>query len=61
MVIGNPVESQYDRMVKKYNGRIVGIKRNEVMINGNLYDLKLYEILKEEFEEVINGDANGST
>lgn len=51
MIMGNPIEPQYDRIVKKYGGRIVGIKKNDIMIHGSLYDLKLYEILRSEFNE----------
>lgn len=47
MVVGNPIEEQYDRMVAKYGGRIVGIEKQEALINGTLKDLKLYEIFKE--------------
>lgn len=45
VVVGNPAEKMYDRFIEKYNGRIVGIKKNEVkLVDGKFYDLKLYEI-----------------
>jgi hypothetical protein len=48
VVIGNPVEKTYDRLIKRAGGRIVGIREKEVrLIDGLLYDLKLYEILRE--------------
>ncbi|TVX86108.1 hypothetical protein FPZ44_23735 [Paenibacillus agilis] len=50
VVIGNPIEKSYDRMTHKYGGRIVGVNRNEVLLSdGTLNDLKLYEILKEDY------------
>jgi hypothetical protein len=46
VVIGNPVEKTYDKLVKRYNGRIVGIREQETrLIDGQLYDMKEYEIL----------------
>jgi hypothetical protein len=46
VVIGNPIEKTYDKLVKQYNGRIVGIREQEVrLIDGKLYDVKEYEIL----------------
>jgi len=50
VVIGNKIEKTYDRLIKRYNGRIVGIKKQEVrLLDGKLYDLKEYEILSEEY------------
>lgn len=51
VVIGNPVEKSYDKMCEKYGGRIVGVKKKQVrLIDGELYDEKLYEILREDYE-----------
>lgn len=51
VVIGNPIEKSYDKMCEKYGGRIVGVKRKQVrLIDGELYDEKLYEILREDYE-----------
>ena len=61
VVIGNPIEKSYDKMIKKYGGRIVGIKKEDVkLIDGKYYDRKIYEILASEYfsenkEEIING------
>lgn len=45
VVIGNPAERMYDRFIEKYNGRIVGIKKNDAkLVDGKYYDLKLYEL-----------------
>lgn len=46
--IGNPIEKTYDKLTKKYGGRIVGIYEKETkLLDGKFYDLKLYEMLKE--------------
>lgn len=43
--VGNPIEKMYDKYIKKYGGRVVGIKKEEdKLLDGNYYDLKLYEI-----------------
>lgn len=45
VVIGNPIEKQYDKLVNKYGGRIVGIQlAHTKLIDNNYYDVKLYEI-----------------
>lgn len=50
VVVGNPIEKSYDKLVKKYGGRIVGIEKKEVrLIDGNLYDKKLYEISRDSY------------
>ena len=50
VIIGNPIEKSYDRLVKKYGGRIIGIFKNDVKLIDNLYyDRKLYEILASEY------------
>lgn len=50
VVIGNPIEKSYDRMIQRYGGRIVGIFRQDTrLIDGNLYDVKDYEILRSEY------------
>jgi len=50
VVVGNPIEKCYDRLAKRAGGRIVGIKKQEVrLIDNHLYDLKLYEVLLEDY------------
>jgi hypothetical protein len=50
VVRGNPIEKTYDKLIKQYNGRIVGIKEQETrLIDGKLYDTKEYEILAESY------------
>jgi hypothetical protein len=55
VTIGNPVEKQYDRIITRYGGRIVGIKRQEYkLIDGKYYDIKEYEIFAENYFKAIN-------
>ena len=43
-----------DKMINKYGGRIVGIYRQEAkLIDGEYYDLKMYEILASEYFKTI--------
>lgn len=50
VVIGNPIEATYDRLITKYGGRIVGIDRQDTKLwDGKYYDVKRYEILKEDY------------
>lgn len=48
--VGNPIEKTYDKLIKKYGGRIIGIKeKDEKLLDGKLYDFKMYEIFRDEF------------
>jgi hypothetical protein len=50
VVRGNQVEKTYDKLIKRYNGRIVGIKEQETrLMDGRLYDVKEYEILADRY------------
>lgn len=50
VIVGNPIEKQYDRIVKKFGGRIVGtFKDSCVLFDNNHYDIKYYEILKSDY------------
>lgn len=50
VVVGNPIEKSYNKMIKKYGGRIIGIKKEDVkLIDGEYYDKKMYEILAAEY------------
>ena len=45
VIIGNPVEKMYDKFIKKYGGKVIGIKKKTRMLaDGKYYDRKLYEI-----------------
>jgi len=51
VIIGNPAERHYDRIINKYGGRIVGIKLADIkLFDGSYYDTKLYEISKESYD-----------
>jgi len=55
VVIGNPIEKSYDKMVTKYGGRIIGTAINETKLYDNeYYSVKYYEILN-------NGYSNKQT
>lgn len=57
VIIGNPIEKSYDRMVMKYGGRIVGMYKNDVkLIDGLYYDRKIYEILASEYFNTISNN-----
>lgn len=50
VIVGNPIESQYDRLISRYGGKIIGTYREHVMLpDGKLYDEKLYEIFREDY------------
>lgn len=50
VVIGNPIEDTYDRLIEKYGGRIVGVHKEDVkLVDGLYYDRKLYEITSREY------------
>ena len=50
VVVGNPVESFYDKIVSQHGGRIVGTHKQDTrLMDGKLYDIKHYEILKENY------------
>ena len=50
VIIGNKSESNYDRLLKLFGGRIVGTFENDVLLSdGKYYDVKHYEITKENY------------
>lgn len=50
VVVGNPIEKQYNKLIEKYGGRIVGIYYDDVkLFDGKLYDRQLYELLRKDF------------
>lgn len=55
VVINNPIEKSYDKMIKKYNGRIVGIEYKETkLMDGEYYDVKKYEILRDDYMKTVH-------
>lgn len=50
VVVGNPAEKSYDKMIKRYGGRVVGYrKENTRLFDGKYYDEKLYEVMREDY------------
>ncbi len=48
--IGNPIEKTYDKLTKKYGGRVIGIaEKDSKLLDGNYYDYKSYEIHREDY------------
>ncbi len=59
VVVGNPIENTYDRLIDKYHGRIVGVQEKQVrLIDGQFFDKKLYEILADDY---FNGRKEGAS
>jgi hypothetical protein len=55
VVIGNPVEKTYDNLCRRYGGRILCIEKEETRLQDNkLYDVKRYEIMREDYLKVRN-------
>jgi len=53
-IIGNPAEKHCDKLVKKYDGRIVGISKEEILYKDGTYkDIKLYELYKENYDKIM--------
>lgn len=49
-VIDNPAAQIYDNLIKRHGGKVLGIYEKDVLLNdGQLHDIKVYEILKENF------------
>ena len=50
VIQGNPVEKGYDRVCTRVGGKIAGIlHRRALDLQGNIHDVKIYEILREDF------------
>ena len=50
VVCGNPIEKNYDKLIKQYNGRIIGIRKQQVkLLDNKYYDDKMYEIFREDY------------
>ena len=59
VVIGNPIEKTYDKLIKKYGGRICGYYVDDVKLaDGQYYDFKAYEILSTEYFKNIKRRKN---
>ena len=52
VIVGSPHEKTYDRICKRFGGRIVGVFSDDTRLtDGNLYDLKWYEVKKTDLEK----------
>ena len=50
VIVGNPIEKSYDKFIKKFGGRIIGIQKQHVrLVDNKLYDEKMYEICREDY------------
>ena len=48
--MGNPIEKMYDKYINKYGGRIIGINKQSTKLQDeNYYDVKYYEIFREDY------------
>lgn len=51
VLIGNPAEKQYDKICKKYGGRIVGtFHKTFKILGGEICDAKYYELFRDDYE-----------
>lgn len=54
VVVGNPIEKNYDKLTEKYGGRIVGyMEKHYQLSDGKKYNKKIYEITKENYYNLI--------
>ena len=55
VTVGNPIEKSYDKLAKRYGGRIVGTFDADVLTyDGQLLPKKYYEITRESFEKTLD-------
>lgn len=55
VIIGNPAEKLYDRLMNTCGGRVIGVFKNDVRLpDGKLYDVKYYEMFKDSVYQKIN-------
>jgi hypothetical protein len=61
VVIGNPVAEKYERLVKKFGGRVVGVRKADIkLMDNNYYDVKFFEIFREDFVKHIKRQKGGN-
>lgn len=53
--IDNPATKIYDKLIKRYGGKVVGELHRTDYYDGNYHDRKIYEILREDYFTAING------
>jgi hypothetical protein len=55
VVIGNPAEKIYDKIIQKYGGRVVGTKHETTVLQDGTYcDEKEYELFKKDYLKAIS-------
>lgn len=61
VVVGNPAERIYDKIIAKYGGRVVGIRRDSVITSdGVMRDEKEYELFLEDYYSKTGSSGLGS-
>lgn len=59
VIVGNPAEAFYDKYIEKIGGNIVSYYKDECkLIDGQYYDLKVYEVMKEDFIQAYKKDQS---
>ena len=50
VVVGNPAEKMYDKIIRKYGGNIIGVQHQSTMLQDRaLCDEKFYELFREDY------------
>jgi RimJ/RimL family protein N-acetyltransferase len=50
VIIGNPIEKQYDKIISTNGGRVVGtLKQHVKLMDNRYYDEKIYEIFRDDY------------
>lgn len=61
VIVGNPIEKSYDKIIKKYGGNITGIKHKHVkLLDNNYYDHKDYELFREDYIKAKENNKHAS-
>lgn len=61
VIVGNPAEHLYDKLIAKYGGRVVGIRRGSVITaDGVVRDEKEYELFLEDYYSKTGNSELGS-
>lgn len=54
VIVGNPAEAQFDKLIKKYDGRIIGTFKDEILYKDGTYkDIKIYELYKNNYDKIM--------
>ena len=59
VIVGNPAESMYNKIIERYHGNIIGISHESIKLDdGKYYDVKEYELFKRDYERNKNNKEN---